>query len=98
MKKQSSLLRLIFYVFLTALLLSTILKGCLTMERFRPIPQYMNHPTKCFDCEQDIIRRYGTDYTWMAQPTKLFSAEAAGIAQKKDVSGGFLGKTVKYYE
>jgi hypothetical protein len=45
-----------------------------------------------------MINRVGTDGAWMANPSKTFSAETDGIAQSSgDLSGGFLGKTMKYY-
>jgi hypothetical protein len=62
------------------------------------VPQYLHHKSKCFDCEADMINRVGTDGAWMANPSKTFSAETDGIAQSSgDLSGGFLGKTMKYY-
>jgi hypothetical protein len=61
------------------------------------IPQYTNHSSKCFDCEQDIINRYGEAFAWKSQKSKLFSAETDGIAQTGSIAGGYLGKTLKYY-
>lgn len=62
------------------------------------IPQYMSHKGKCFDCEDQMIAMHGVDGAWMGQSTKLFSTEKDGISQKDgDLSGGFLGKTMKYY-
>lgn len=62
------------------------------------IPQYLNHKGKCFDCEDQMIATHGLDGAWLGQSTKLFSTEKDGISQKDgDLSGGFLGKTMKYY-
>lgn len=62
------------------------------------VPQYLHHKSKCFDCEADMIERVGADGAWMANPSKTFSAETDGITQAGgELSGGFLGKTMKYY-
>ena len=62
------------------------------------VPQYLQHKSKCFDCEADMINRVGADGAWMANPSKTFSAEKDGIAQSGgELSGGFLAKTMKYY-
>lgn len=62
------------------------------------VAKYLQHKSKCFDCEDDMISRVGVDGAWMANPSKTFSAETDGIAQAGgDISGGFLGKTMKYY-
>ena len=59
---------------------------------------YLGYKTKCFSCELDMRRRYGDDAAWMANPSKMFSAEIDGIRQAGgDISGGFLGKTIKYH-
>jgi hypothetical protein len=50
--------------------------------------EYLNHKSKCFDCEQDIIKRCGVDQAWRAQPTKSFDSELAN---------GWIAKTMKYY-
>ena len=62
------------------------------------IAQYLHHKSSCFDCEKDMINRYGVDGAWMANPSKTFSAEQDGIRQAGgNIAGGFLGKTMKYY-
>lgn len=62
------------------------------------VPQYLHHKSKCFDCEAQIANQFGTDAIWMANPSKTFAAERDGIAQAGgDISGGFLGKTMRYY-
>jgi hypothetical protein len=84
----------LFFIIMSSILV--IIATCVKkLEGF--IPQYMNHPSKCFDCEQDIINRYGVESAWRAQPTKLFSAETEGVAQTGTIAGGYLGKTLKYY-
>lgn len=62
------------------------------------IPEYMNHKSRCFSCENDIRQRYGENAIWMANPAKTFSAEIDGIRQAGgNVKGGFLAKSIKYY-
>lgn len=62
------------------------------------LPQYLSHKGKCFDCEDQMIATHGVDGAWMGQSTKLFSTERDGVQQSGgDISGGFLGKTMKYY-
>jgi hypothetical protein len=69
-----------------------------TKELFNQVPQYLHHKSRCFSCEKDMIDRHGPDAAWMANPSKTFSAEQDGIRQANgDISGGFLGKTMKYY-
>ncbi len=36
---------------------------------------YLSSPTKCFSCEQDMIKRYGPEYAWIGKPSKCFSCE-----------------------
>jgi len=61
------------------------------------MPEYLNHKTKSFDSEQQMIAQYGLDAAWQGQPTKCFSCENDAVKQKGDISGGFLAKTMKYY-
>lgn len=60
------------------------------------VPEYLNHKSKCFDCEADMIARYGIDGAWLANPTKLFATEQQGVAMD-GLRGGFIGKTMRYY-
>lgn len=68
-----------------------------TMRENFVTDQYLFHKSKCYDCEQHIASTEGVDAVWKAQPTKLFSAESDGVSQAGDVSGGYLGKTLKFY-
>lgn len=79
------------------LCVSVILMCIVAKEHFNH--EYLRYSSKCFSCESDIIRRYGTaDAAWMANPSKTFSTEWDGVAQKNgDISGGFIGKSLKYY-
>jgi hypothetical protein len=36
---------------------------------------YLKNPTKCFDCEKDLINRRGVEYAWAGQPSKCFDCE-----------------------
>lgn len=60
-------------------------------------PQYLDHKTKCFSCEKQVLQTHGPKYVWMAQPAKSFDAEREAIIQKGSPEGGFLAKTIKYY-
>ena len=53
---------------------------------------YLNFRSRCFDCEKQAIRQNGPDGAWLANPSKMFSAENSGVCQTGDISGGFLGK------
>lgn len=62
-------------------------------------PQYLNHKTKCFQCEKQMLSEVGDQGVWFAQPSKLYDAEQDGIAQaQNDLSGGYTGKTVMFYQ
>jgi hypothetical protein len=59
---------------------------------------YLDHKSKCFDCEKDMIQRCGEKCAWMAQPAKSYDAEREAVLQYGgDISGGYLAKTLKYY-
>ena len=59
---------------------------------------YLDYKSKCFDCEKEIRQRYGDDVAWLANPSKMFSTEIDGIRQANgDISGGFLGKSIRYF-
>ena len=47
--------------------------------------------------EAQMIATYGPDGAWLANPTKSFASEKSGMEQTGSLSGGFLGKTMKYY-
>ena len=34
-----------------------------------------DHPTRCFDCEQEAISMFGWEYGYLGQKTKSFDAE-----------------------
>lgn len=82
-------------VFMIVFAIIFIHVSLITVERYTT---YLDHPSKCFDCEKDIIRRYGEQYAWKAQPAKSFDAELEAISQSGgDPSAGYLAKTLKYY-
>lgn len=58
---------------------------------------YLDHKTKCFDCEKDIIKRCGEEWAWTAQPAKSFDAEFDLVSRKGDPWDGYGAKTIKYY-
>lgn len=57
---------------------------------------YLNHKSKCFSCEKEMIQRVGKNGAWMANPAKSFDAEREAVS-KNGLEGGFLAKTIKYY-
>ena len=59
---------------------------------------YLRHSTKCVSCENQMRSMYGDDAAWMGNASKLFSAESDGVRQVGNISGGFLGKTLPYFE
>ena len=61
------------------------------------VPEYLNYKSKSFDSERQIINMYGEDAAWMANPSRSFDSEPDGVMQKRDTSGGFIAKTMKYY-
>ena len=63
-------------------------------EEFTCDGTYLNYKSSCFDCEKQAIQQYGPDGAWLANPTKMFSAETSGVEQTGDISGGFLAKTI----
>jgi hypothetical protein len=60
------------------------------------LPEYLNHKSKCFDCEKQARLIYGDDGAWRDQPTKSFASELQGFDMYGEI-GGFIGKTMKYY-
>ena len=58
---------------------------------------YLDHKSKSFSAEAQMIATYGPDGAWLANPTKSFASEKSGMEQTGSLSGGFLGKTMKYY-
>jgi hypothetical protein len=76
------------------LFLLVLAKVVLDIKELFTVSQYLNHKSKCYDCEQDIISREGEDAAWKAQPTKSFDSEAQGVQMD---GNGFIGKTLKYY-
>lgn len=69
------------------------------VETKKEMPQYLNHKTKCFQCEKQLLSDVGDEGVWFAQPSKLYDAEQDGITQANNqVSGGYMGKTVMFYQ
>lgn len=59
---------------------------------------YLDHKSKCFDCERDIINRCGVEYAWRSQPAKSFDSEFEAIQQADgNPNAGYMAKTLKYY-
>lgn len=58
--------------------------------------QYVDYKSKCYSCEREIIRRFGEQGAWMANPAKSFDAEREGV-RLGGLEGGFIAKTLKYY-
>jgi hypothetical protein len=65
-----------------------LLKAALTLEKFAE--QYQYYRTKCFSCEQDLIKRYGSPaYAYLGQPTKGFAEERELIARTGNTEAAF---------
>ena len=86
-----------FLLAFTFVMLYFIQSSTCGIEKFVTNPQYLNHKTKSFSAEKDMIERCGPDCAWKSQPAKSFDAEREGVRQAQDISGGFIGKTMKYY-
>lgn len=56
-----------------------------------------DHPTRCFDCEVDAMRKFGKEYGWLGQPAKSFDAERHMIRMTGDVSSAIDTHPIKYY-
>lgn len=76
--------------------LAVLAKVIFDVKEAFTVPEYLHHKSRCFDCEADMIGRYGQEGAWMANPSKTFSAEAQGVATG-GLEGGFIGKSIKYY-
>jgi hypothetical protein len=57
-----------------------------------------DHPTRCFDCEVDAMRRLGSEYGWLGQPAKSYDAEKHMIRMTGDVASAIDTHPIKYYE
>lgn len=77
-------------------------------ERFFPVPavcencwenfsSYTDHPSKCYSCEQDIIRRQGEEWAWRGQKTKSFDAERAMILRTGQPEAAYDAHPIRYY-
>jgi hypothetical protein len=86
-------------IFVTFTLLLIVIVGmhiALQIEGFAYTTIY-DHPTKCFSCERDAIRRFGPKYAWLGQNTKSFDAEREMIRMTGDVSSAIDTHPIKYY-
>ncbi len=61
------------------------------------VPQYLSQKSKSFSAEKAAIAMYGDQGAWLGNPAKTFSAERHGVAVSGDISGGFIGKSMKFY-
>lgn len=83
----------VIFILITVLLIIKV-----SLVSYEKYTTYLDHKSKCFDCEKDIIRRCGPEYAWIAQPAKSFDAEYEAIQQAGgDPNAGYLAKTIKYY-
>ncbi len=65
-------------------------------ERFVMSSIY-DHPTRCFDCEVDAMRRLGSEYGWLGQPAKSYDAEKHMIRMTGDVASAIDTHPIRYY-
>jgi hypothetical protein len=56
-----------------------------------------DHPTRCFDCEVDAMRRLGSEYGWLGQPAKSYDAEKHMIRMTGDVASAIDTHPIRYY-
>jgi hypothetical protein len=56
-----------------------------------------DHPTRCFDCEVDAMRKFGKEYGWLGQPAKSFDAERHMIRMAGDVASAVDTHPIRYY-
>ena len=84
---------IVLIVLLSILLMITILAFIKIKEHF----SYLDYSSKCFSCERQFIKSHGEGGAWLGNQTKLFSAERAGVNQKGNISGGFIGHGLRYY-
>jgi len=89
------------YVLLIVFLILFVLTGIkviLILKETFAIPEYLRHKSKCFDCENEVIAKYGPQSAWLANPTKGFDDEKDVVLRNNgDISSGYLAKTIKYY-
>jgi len=89
-------MKLLYILFLITIFI--ILSLLHIHETFSGIPEYLKHKSSCFDCEIDMIKRYGLDGARKANPSKGYDDEQAAVLQAGgDIKAGFLAKTLKYY-
>lgn len=76
----------IFLFILTLMFLKTYLNIKEGYDSINWNAEHLKHKGRCFDCEKEVINRYGEDAAWFAQQTKSFDSEP-----------GFIAKTMRYY-
>jgi hypothetical protein len=84
---------LVFWVLIFLIVIYWILDK---IEKFANSTIY-DHPTKCFSCERDVIRRLGPEWAWLGQNTKSFDAEKEMIRMTGDISSAIDTHPIKYY-
>lgn len=67
-------------------------------EGFAAMSTIYDHPTRCFDCEVDAMRRLGPEYGWLGQPAKSYDAEKHMIRMTGDVAAAIDTHPIRYYE
>lgn len=56
-----------------------------------------DHPTRCFDCEVDAMRKFGKEYGWLGQPAKSFDAARYMIRMTGDNASAVDTHPIRYY-
>ena len=57
------------------------------------------NPSKCFDCEEQMVREYGEEARYMAGPTKCFSCEKDLIQRSGgNIAAGAWGQPSKCFD
>ena len=79
------------------IIITILLIWRVTLDMREKYTTHLDHKTKCFDCESDMIARCGAGCAWRAQPAKSFDAEFDLLQRNGDIEAGFGAKTLKYY-
>ena len=66
-------------------------------EGFSAVSTIYDHPTRCFDCEMDAMRRLGPEYGWLGQPAKSYDAEKHMIRMTGNVASAIDTHPIRYY-
>lgn len=93
------MLRIQYLLFIFVIVVASIVAGYYIIskkEGFAASTIY-DHPTRCFDCEVDAMRKFGKEYGWLGQPAKSYDAERHMIRMTGDVASAVDTHPIRYY-